>query len=305
MKMIRSNINILFVFLIIPLLFVFSCEKMEPSYLGGEIEDEAGMDIAIKTKETGELIPPPAPSSGESSTPEIDLKTRKIIKSAELELKVDDFLETFGAVQDIVESEGGFIADSSTYKSEQDTMSGDVTIRIHPDRFVSLIDKIKELGELEYQRISGEDITQEYYDLEARLKSKEEMEKRLIELLAKQTRSVKDLLEVERELGRVREEIESMKGTLRYYDNLVGLSTVRLNMYEPEPLALSASRIFGPIKEALRDSLVILSESLAAMIYFLMVVIPWAILGICLFYIIRAIVRKNRKKKEKIKKKKK
>ena len=296
MKMMRFNI--LFAFLIIPLLFVFSCEKMESPYLGSEIEDEAGMDIAIKSKESGELMAPPAPSSGEAPTPEMDLKAIMIIKSAELELKVDDFLETFETVQDIVDSEGGFIADSSTYKSEEDTMSGEVKIRVHPDRFVSLIDKIKVLGDLEYQRISGEDITREYYDLE-------DTEKRLLELLAKQTRSVKDILEVEIELGRVREEIESMKGTLRYYDNLVGLSTVNLNMYEPEPLALSASRIFGPIREALRDSLVILSESFAAMIYFLMVVIPWVVLGICLFYIIRAIVRKSRKKKEETKKKKK
>ena len=303
MKIMRFNI--LFVFLIIPLLFVFSCEKMESPYLGAEVEDDAGMDIAMGTKEAGELMAPPAPSSGEAPTPEINLKSRKIIKTAELELKVDDFLETFEAVQGIVDSEGGFIADSSTYKSEEDTMSGEVTIRVHPDRFVSLIDKIKVLGDLEYQRISGEDITREYYDLEARLKSKEDTEKRLLELLAKQTRSVKDILEVEIELGRVREEIEGMKGTLRYYDNLVGLSTVNLNMYEPEPLALSASRIFGPIKEALRDSLVILSESFAAMIYFIMVVIPWVVLGICLFYIIRAIVRKNRKKKEVTKKKKK
>jgi hypothetical protein len=303
MKIMRFNI--LFVFLIIPLLFVFSCEKMESPYLGAEIEDEAGMDIAIKSEEMVGPMAPPAPSTGEAPAPEIDLKAIMIIKSAELELKVDDFLETFETVQDIVDSEGGFIADSSTYKSEEDTMSGEVKIRVRPDRFVSLIDKIKVLGDLEYQRISGEDITREYYDLEARLKSKEDTEKRLLELLAKQTRSVKDILEVEIELGRVREEIESMKGTLRYYDNLVGLSTVNLNMYEPEPLALSASRIFGPIREALRDSLVILSESFAAMIYFIMVVIPWVVLGICLFYIIRAIVRKNRKKKEEIKKKKK
>ncbi len=303
MKIVRSNI--LFVFLIIPLLFVFSCEKMESPYLGSEIEDEAGMDIAMKSKESGELMAPPGPSSGEAPALEINLETIMIIKTAELKLKVDDFLETFETVQGIVDSEGGFIADSSTYKSEEDTMSGDVTIRVDPDKFVSLIDKIKVLGDLEYQRITGEDITKEYYDLEARLKSKENTERRLLELLAKQTKSVKDILEVEIELGRVREEIESMKGTLRYYDNLVGLSTVHLNMYEPEPLALSASRIFGPIKEALRDSLVILSESFAAMIYFLMVVIPWAILGVCLFYIIRAIVRKSRKKKEETKAKKK
>jgi hypothetical protein len=184
-------------------------------------------------------------------------------------------------------------------------MSGDVTIRIPPDSFVPLIDKIKVLGDLEYQRISGEDITKEYYDLEARLKSKEDTERRLLELLSKQTKSVKDILEVEIELGRVREEIESMRGTLRYYDNLVGLSTVHLNMYEPEPLALSASRIFGPIKEALRDSLVMLSESFAAMIYFIMVIIPWLALGIVLFYIIRALVRKSREKKKETKTKKK
>jgi hypothetical protein len=303
MKILKSKI--LFVTLIIPLLFALSCEKMESPYLGADIDDEEGMDIAMKSEEIVGPMAPPAPSTVEAPAPEIDLKSRKIIKNAELKLKVDDFMETFDLVQGIVESEGGFIADSSTYKSEEDTMSGDVTIRVHPDRFVSLIDKIKVLGDLEYQKIAGEDITKEYYDLEARLKNKENTERRLLDLLAKKTNNVKDILEVEMELGRVRDEIESMRGTLRYYDNLVGLSTVHLNMYEPEPLAFSASRIFRPIKEALKDSLVILSKSFAAIIYFLMFVIPWAILGVCLFYIIRAIVRKSRVKKEEAKAKKK
>jgi hypothetical protein len=289
---------ILFIFIA----FTYSCsQEMEAHFSGKEKLD----DYSMMTEIAGEAPATPPPGTTEPTPKDPRLTKRKIIKSAEVTLTVNDFFETFKSVEKIIEKEGGFIADSSSYKSETGSISGNIIIRIPPDRFEQIIDQLKELGDVEYQRISGEDITREYYDLENRLKSKEAMEKRLLELLATRTNNVSDLLEVEKELGRVREEIESMKGSLRYYDNMVGLSTITLELSEPEPITPVAKNIFKPIKEALRKSLEILSESLAVLIVFVMAIIPWLILGFVIFLIVRAIVRKRKKEKEKAKTKKK
>ena len=150
---------------------------------------------------------------------------------------------------------------------------------------------------MQYQRISGEDVTKEYYDLQARLISKQEMEKRLIQLLATRTNSVADLLEVERELGRVREEIESAQGTIRYYDDLVGMSTVNLTILEPESVVSGAGGFWGPIKEAIKNSFEVFGKSIAALIIFFIGALPWAVIAYIVFLIVRKIVRKRRANK--------
>ncbi|MDY6965861.1 MAG: DUF4349 domain-containing protein [Halobacteriota archaeon] len=173
---------------------------------------------------------------------------RMVIKSASLSIEVTDFQASFDRVKDITQNANGFIADSSSYVTGSGNTRGDVTIRVPQDNFNSVIEELKQLGNLKSEQISGEDITEEYIDLNARLNNLERQEERLLEILDLAD-TVEDILKVEKELGRVRGEIEQITGRIRYLDDRVELSTIRVSIYEPEPI----TRSWG-LRDALRSS---------------------------------------------------
>ncbi len=301
---------ILAIFLILAV--AFSCSKKEAAregYMDGEtagkslVSEPAMMEAPAPAPA---VAPPPPPKDTTGTTAPVTeptTKKRKIIKTAEITVQVKDFTESLAKVREIIKEaapseDDGFIADSSSSKSESGALSGTVIIRINPNKFDGLVEKLMAIGDVQYQRISGEDVTKEYYDLQARLISKQEMEKRLIQLLATRTNSVADLLEVERELGRVREEIESVQGTIRYYDDLVGMSTVNLTILEPESVVSGAGGFWGTIKDAIKNSFEVFGKSIAALIIFLVGALPWAVIAYIVFLIVRKIVRKRRANKE-------
>jgi hypothetical protein len=306
----RTGIVIV-VAVILVLAVAFSCSRKESpldAYIGGESSDKAMTEAPMMLEgfEPAPAIAPPSPrgdTTGTTTIPVPTVKKRKIIKTAEITIEVKDFTGSLAKAREIVKEvapseQDGFIADSSSSKSESGTMSGAVVIRISPDKFDLLVERLMAIGDVQYQRISGEDVTKEYYDLQSRLASKQEMEKRLIQLLATRTNSVADLLEVERELGRVREEIESAQGTIRYYDDLVGMSTVNLKIFEPESVVSGAGGFWGPIKEAIMRSFEVFGKSIAALIVFVMGALPWAVIAYIIFVIVRKIVRRRRAKTE-------
>ena len=272
-------------------LFISSCGKDSPE---GFMAMDKSMELVMETADMMEPAPAP-PGSGMDDGAPTPTMERKIIKRAELDIKVKDSGEAFMSVQDIVDEVNGFIADSSSYKSEAGNLSYEVTLRVTPDRFDSVIERISGLGELEYQHISGEDITETYYDIEGRLKVKRQSEESLLAILSTRTNNLQDLLAVEKELARVREEIETLEGKLRYFDNLVGLSTITVTIFEPEPISTGRNAL-KPIKDALGDSVEVLARSVGGLIILFMAVLPWAVLGVIFFLIIRAIVRKRREK---------
>jgi len=307
MKRPNSILMILAVMLILAVTLT-CCSKKEAAlegYTGGEAMDKGILTepaVMEAPSPAPAVAPPPAPtdtSTAPATVPEPTTKKRKIIKTAEITIEVKSFEDSLTKVREIMKEmapgeQDGFIADSSSSKSETGATTGTVIIRISPNKFDLLVDKLMAVGDVKYQRIAGEDVTKEYYDLQARLTSKQEMEKRLIQLLATRTNSVSDLLEVERELGRVREEIESIQGTLRYYDDMVGMSTVNLTIQEPESVVSGAGGFWGPIKQAVTRSFEVFGKSIAAMIIFVMGVLPWAAVGYIVFLIVRKIIRKRR-----------
>jgi hypothetical protein len=293
---------------ILILAFAFSgCSKKEAAlegFSGGEMSDKSlvAPEPAMTEAPTPALAPPPPPADTTPTTtpvPEPTTKNRKIIKTAEITIQVKNFNDSLAKVRETLKEvapseQDGFIADSSSSKSESGAMSGTVIIRVSPNKFDLLVEKLMAIGDVRYQHISGQDITKEYYDLQGRLSTKQEMEKRLLQLLATRTNNVADLLEVERELGRVREEIESIQGTIRYYDDQVGMSTVNLTIQEPESVVSGAGGFWGPIRQAITRSFEVFGKSIAALIVFIMGAIPWAVVGYIVFVIVRKIVRKRR-----------
>ncbi len=113
-------------------------------------------------------------------------------------------------------------------------MSGTITVRVPPDHLDTLTLKLRALGDLKGQKISADDVTKEYTDLESELRAATAMEDRLLEIIKTGKGQVKDLLAAEKEVGIWREKVEKVTGEINYYNNLVSLSTLQISLTEQD-----------------------------------------------------------------------
>ena len=170
-------------------------------------------------------------ANDQSQTPPMSLE-RKLIKYGSVDFEVDDIDATKKSITEVTTDFGGYISSDN-----QNNYSGspryEQTVRIPSNKLDDFISKIEELARnVDSKNISTQDVTEEFIDVETRLKTKKALEERYLELL-KQAKAVKDLVEVETQLANVRGEIESMEGRLKYLNNQVNLSTVTLTYYQP------------------------------------------------------------------------
>ncbi|MGC9444166.1 MAG: DUF4349 domain-containing protein [Candidatus Methanospirareceae archaeon] len=236
--------------------------------------------------------PVPAPAGkvpAESSSSALALTAeQKLIQRASLSIEVADFQTSSDALSQIVERAGGFISDSYLYVTDTDRKRGEITIRVPRDRFLTVLTDLETLGTVTSQHISGEDVTEEYIDLQARLNNSGRQEQRLREILER-AETVEEILEVERELERVRSEIEQMTGRITYLENRIELATITVSLYEPEPITQS----WG-IRDALRAAFAGFVAVIRGLIIAVGYVLPILIL-LGLGWIIRSIIVRRRR----------
>ncbi len=159
----------------------------------------------------------------------LEIAERMVIYTAQISIEVDDVQSAAYRIQSIAEGSGGFIQRVSI--SGEERKSGFITIRVPQDKFYDVLRQIEEVGNVTNKEISGEDVTEKYIDLEARLKNVKREEERLLEILDKAT-DVNDILKVEKELMRVRETIETLEGQIRYLERRVEYSTISVYLEE-------------------------------------------------------------------------
>ncbi len=217
---------------------------------------------------------PPA-QAGQLSALEALVASRKLIRTGQLSIEVGKYASAAEAAARITSDSGGYVADSRSSRSDSGRERGTLVLRLPAERFGDALRSLKELGVVKAENVSSQDVTKAYADLETRLRVKRETLERLRDILRRQTGKLSDVLEVEREIGRVTEEIEQMEGERRYYDQQLALSTLSLELIEPEPLL--AGGVFAPIGEALRRSLEVFASSLGGLIYALSAGVPWLI----------------------------
>jgi hypothetical protein len=160
-----------------------------------------------------------------------------IIRSGEIDFEVDSFDAAVAVVQKLVAgTKGGYIATINSDKLPNGKVKGSVVVRVPPDQLDGLVlDLRKDLaktGELKGQRIGSQDITKAYTDLQSRLKAAKTMQERLQRIIKDGKGEIKDLVAAEKELGVWLTKIEELEGELRYYGNLVALSTLTINLME-------------------------------------------------------------------------
>ena len=163
--------------------------------------------------------------------------SRKIAYDAQVDLIVDSVDPIATRVGTLVQQAGGYIAEQNVTGSPGTQRSMRWRVRIPVEKFDSFVESIVALGELERHNRTSQDVTEQYYDLEARIKNKRVEEKTLNKILEERTGKLEDVLKIEIELSRVRGEIEQLEGKIRVLENLASLATLTLNVREREKYA--------------------------------------------------------------------
>jgi hypothetical protein len=172
---------------------------------------------------------------------------RKITYKATLWLTVEDFDATEKGIGALVKESGGYIAHFREDRSYGNLRGGEWVLRVPVERFDTVLDGASRLGVPQNREVTAEDITEEYVDLSARLKSKQGIEARLLELVKTKAGEVKDIVAVETELGRVREEIERIEGRLRFLADRVALTTITIHAHEQRGYRPEQATLAGKI----------------------------------------------------------
>jgi hypothetical protein len=159
---------------------------------------------------------------------------RKLIRNAQVELEIISFDDVIQKITGLATEERGYVATTSSEKQANGKLRGTVVVKVAPENLDRFLQKIRGLGDLKNQTLGTEDITKAYFDTDARLKNARGMEQRLIEMLKKKSEDINDLLQVEKELGRVREQIEQMQGELKFWDSQVQFATVTISLTEKD-----------------------------------------------------------------------
>jgi len=202
-----------------------------PAAAPAKAKDETQKSAEVeRTIVTGSNIPTAAEVGPTPSSVPTGAANRKLIRNAQVELEIVSFDDAVQKITSFASEERGYVATSTSEKQANGKLKGEVVIKIIPENLDGFLKKIRGLGELKNQTLGTEDVTKAYFDTDSRLKNALVMGPRLIDMLKTNTVKVSDLLQVEKELGRVRDETEKMQRELKYMDAFVQFVTVTVSI---------------------------------------------------------------------------
>lgn len=216
---------------------------------------------------------------------------RKVIRTGRVELVVAAYDDARGKLDALIKATGGYIDSTQVERHESAVSDATFVIRIPSDAFESVIPKLREIGEVTSETSNAADITDQFVDTEARLASDQKLETRLLELATARNGNLDQILAVERELARVRGEIESYQGHLKQWSDQVAMSTLTIAMSTrraelvaaapppPPTLGSQTKDAFHASVSALRDLGDWLVINGVAFLPWLLVVVPVALLA--------------------------
>jgi hypothetical protein len=213
--------------------------------------NEAADAVALGSVGEQEIAASSPPAEEGWSRPfEFDPATRLIVRTGQAGIEVDSLEPAMTELRRVVQRAGGFVADASVQSGRNQLRQATLELKVPSTRFDELTEGLQPIGRLEFVNVGAEDVSEEFVDLTARVANGRRLEERLVELLRTRTGKLQDVLSVERELARVREEIERMEGRLRFLKTSAQLSTLSVSLHEPVPIV--ATHGPGPIVEAFR-----------------------------------------------------
>jgi len=226
--------------------------------------------------------PTPTPTPTPSPKAVEYTQERMVIYNAYVSLETRDIGGTLAKIRSLAESYGGYVAGSSR-SSYGMQATAEVTIRVPKDKFRTAVQEIETYGKVLDERTTSEDVTQQYIDVKARLENLQRQEKRLNEIVG-MARTVDEVLNVERELERVRGEIESLQGQVNYLERSVAMSVITVSLKEPPPPFTPPGMDWGEtLESALRGFFAVVR----GLIILVVSLLPLIAIGFFAYYVYR------------------
>jgi len=276
------------------LLALSSCKKTESGnatdYAAVEISEPSSVVEEVKYKALdaptdNAPLPPPPPLSGQE-----EASQSKIIKNANLNFETSDLDATAKKVQEAVKKYKGLVS-SDVESKDGYTLTRNLKIRVPSAQFEHFISDISQgVSYFDRKEISSEDVTEQFVDSEARLKTKKVLEARYLELLKKATK-VSEMLEIEQQISNIREEIEAHEGRLKYLRSQVAMSTLDISFYKTTVTLSGETESYGSkMGNALMDGF----NELSSFFLGLLNMWPFILIFVIVFVIIRKKIKKRR-----------
>ncbi|MDQ3426887.1 MAG: DUF4349 domain-containing protein [Gemmatimonadota bacterium] len=252
---------------------LLACDSGERSTMEA-VQEAAPPSAAVGARTAGGASdaagPAVSPNEVSSATPKADaiVESAMIVRTGQASIEVDSLELSVIELRRLVQQTGGFIANTSMQSGKEQLRQAILEAKVPAARFDDLSGGLGPIGRVEFVNVSAEDVGEEFVDLTARATNARRLEERLIDLLGTRTGRLQDVLAVERELARVREEIERLDGRLRYLKSRSSLSTLSITLHEPLPLVAGhpgASVIAEAFRQAWRNFVGLSAGLIAAM----------------------------------------
>ena len=216
-----------------------------------------------------------------------DVGAIMVIRTADVSIEVDSLEPAIAKVRALATQFGGYIANTDVTTGKAELRSAKLEMKIPAARFDESLSGLSPIGRLESVSVEAEDVGEEFVDVSARMDNARRLERRLIELLATRAGRLKDVLDVEQSLARVREEIERYEGRIRYLRAHTAMSTLSVYVHEPVPIVATAGRsVMGEaFRQAWRNFVTLLSIAVQS----LGVILPLGLVAGLVWFITRRL----------------
>lgn len=273
-------------------LFIFiGCHHDQAPSGFAEPNAEYKEDGHFQMPKTEESPPPPQPVQQKTNVP------RYIIKNAEMRMQVKEVEASSARAIEQAKAIGGYLSQMETRNTNWET-SNHLTLRIPVEEFENFLTKMGEESLFtDYRRVGTEDVTAEFVDLQARLKTRKEVKERFEKILREKTKTVEDVLNAEEKISRIQEEIEAAEGRLKYLSDRTSMSTVNLEFYERKEYEEHPVSYSEPFLVKLKEELVNGWEFMLEILLFFVNIWPVTLLFLGVWFGRKRVFRRFYRKK--------
>jgi hypothetical protein len=285
---------------------VVACAAPTPEVIEKEVMVERPVVETVLAERGMAALPAPlsAAHQADEDWDQVSVEERMIIWTGNISLIVKDAEEGLEEVEAIAKDVGGYVVNSNSWRQD-DQVRANLTIRVPAEEFDTAMARLEDLAiEVEHRNVSTEDVTEEYTDLDARLRNLEATETELLELLTEvreRTSKAEDVLAVYREITNIRGQIEQLKGRMQYLEKMTAMATINIELIPDvlaKPLVVAGWRPTGTAANALRTLIRTLQRVVDAAIWLIIYALPTLVVVAIPFFILWLIWRRWRRSRK-------
>ena len=264
-------------------------EATQDYAVGGEMAPMPAAEAPMAPAVEGMLAEAPAMDKS-NAAPGIE---RVVIINVDMSIVVDDPIAKMDQIAKMAESMGGFVVSSNVYQTTTANAltvpEGSINVRVPAEQLDAAMAQIKaNTADVQYENRSGQDVTDQYVDLQSQLKAKQAAETKLYEILDK-AETAEDTLLVFNQLTQVQSEIEVLKGQINYYEQAAALSSINVHIVANDavqPIEVGGWKPVGVAKDAVEALIKFFQGLVDFLIWLVIFIIPMLLVAILVIFVV-------------------